>query len=284
MLSLGNNRQPEIDTPKRRSFDEAVSESYLPLLNSPPAAVNFMTLAGTTYPISQDLAGRKKGRRLQQEGAPRLSASTSISAAASLYRIDFSLLPLRTKHSSNRTKHHAASTPRFVPLLISSPTWWRVRLINPILFRPRARRCAACRLRCPMTASAALGPTDGQGGLGQGLLHHSTRAAVPECLWGHVVGGLGASAVLPVDLTPDWHPKAGLARPRISVWTHRRMFATGKRFQSHQGSICPLGLSCCWGDASRRSVSTTEFTAAHCVCDLRVIDVCITLYQIRQDT
>lgn len=32
-------------------------------------------------------------------------------------------------------------------------------------------------VRCPITAQHALGPTDGQDGLGQGLLHHSTRAA-----------------------------------------------------------------------------------------------------------
>ncbi|KAL7950793.1 hypothetical protein V8C42DRAFT_307566 [Trichoderma barbatum] len=55
-----------------------------------------------------------------------------------------------------------------------------VHPISPVHLSLRGKRCAASRLRCPITASDALGPTDGQDRQGQGLLHHSTRAAVLE--------------------------------------------------------------------------------------------------------
>ncbi|RFU79967.1 hypothetical protein TARUN_2259 [Trichoderma arundinaceum] len=51
--------------------------------------------------------------------------------------------------------------------------------MRPSICVQGGKSCAACRVRCPIAAAHALGPTDGEDGPGRGLLHHSTRAAAP---------------------------------------------------------------------------------------------------------
>jgi hypothetical protein len=86
-------------------------------------------------------------------------------------------------------------------------------MVHPILDhlrRGRGKSWAACCVRCPITARNALGPTDGQDGLGQGLLQ---RAAPQHASCSGLSGAAGGSHTI---LAPEF----GLAKAQnLSVGT-----------------------------------------------------------------